>query len=142
MSKIHRGEGLSWGVMALLLLSCARPTGDSAMKSDAAAVPIACRLNALSKEERQREGELLQEHLAAVRQTKELPDGYAYRFESNDGLFRRLAELVTLEHRCCPFLTFRLEWAGQSEPWLHVTGGQGAKEFIASTFAPPNGNRP
>ncbi len=105
------------------------------MKLDPAPVPIACCLDALSKEERQREGALLEEHLAAVKETKELPDGYAYRFEADDGIFRRLAELVTLEHRCCPFLTFRLEWAGEGDPWLHVTG-QGAKEFVASTFTP------
>jgi hypothetical protein len=133
---------LNWGLLLLGMLgaaSCTRKDGGSTtMTTDAA--PIACRLNALTKEERHREGELLQEHLGAVRETRELPDGYAYRFDSNDGLFRRLAELVTLEHRCCPFLTFRLEWTGDGDPWLHVTGGPGAKEFVRSTFTPSKGD--
>lgn len=120
---------------ALGMVSCTQKNGDSAMKTDA--VPIACRLSALTKEEREREADLLREHRGAVREVRELPDGYAYRFASNDGLFRRLAELVTLERRCCPFLTFELEWGGDADPWLRVTGGPAAKEFVYATFGPP-----
>lgn len=48
-----------------------------------------------------------------------------------------MAELVALEHRCCPFRHFELEWArGKSEPWLHIRGGARAKEFVKDTFAP------
>ena len=47
-----------------------------------------------------------------------------------------MAELVGLEHRCCPFLDFRLEWRGQEEtPWLLVTGSARAKAFVKGTFA-------
>lgn len=102
-------------------------------------VPIACVLNALTPQERAREAALLGEHLASVRETRERDDGYSFRYPSDPALFQRMAELVTLEHRCCPFLDFRLEWAGEEEaPWLHVTGGARVKEFVAETF----GERP
>ena len=96
--------------------------------------PIACRLDALTATERAREGELLHAQMGAVEEVRELPDGYAYRFAASDGLFRQTAERITLEHRCCPFLSFSLEWAGDSVPWLHVTGRDGAKEFLEATF--------
>lgn len=48
-----------------------------------------------------------------------------------------MAELVALEHRCCPFLDFELEWArADSAPWLHIRGGARVKDFVLETFAP------
>jgi hypothetical protein len=49
-----------------------------------------------------------------------------------------MAELVALEHRCCPFLTLQLEWSRgqQAVPWLNITGGARIKEFVRSTFTP------
>ena len=100
--------------------------------------PIACRLSALTPTQRTREGELLREHLASILETREREDGYSFRYPSDPALFPRLAELVTLEHRCCPFLDFRLEWAGAEEsPWLHVLGGARAKAFVKDTFGAP-----
>ena len=97
--------------------------------------PIACRLDALTPPERAREGALLREHLASVRETREREDGYSFRYPSDPALFQRMAELVTLEHRCCPFLDFQLEWSGAEDaPWLHVTGGARAKSFVADAF--------
>ena len=100
--------------------------------------PIACVLSALTPAERVREGELLEEHHASIRERRERPDGYSYRYPTDPALFSRMAELVTLEHRCCPFLDFQLEWAGTEEtPWLHITGGAQVKPFVAETFGQP-----
>lgn len=100
-------------------------------------VPIACRLDALTAAERGREAELLREHLASVVETRERHDGYAFRYSSDPALFARMAELVSLEHRCCPFLDFGLEWAGTEDaPWLRITGGARVKSFVSRTFVP------
>jgi hypothetical protein len=105
------------------------------MSADESPIPIACRLDALTHGERARERELLLEHLAATLETRERDDGYAFRYGSDPALFARMAELVTLEHRCCPFLDFRLEWGGADDgPWLYVTGGSRVKTFVAETF--------
>ena len=99
--------------------------------------PLACRLDALTPDERIRERELLLEHRAGVLETRELADGYAFRQAADPAAFVRMAEFVALEHRCCPFLEFRLQWSGADEhPWLHVTGGPGVKSFLAKTFGP------
>jgi hypothetical protein len=101
-------------------------------------IPITCVLRALGPEQRRREGELLEEHLASIQERREREDGYSFRYPEDPALFARMAELVTLEHRCCPFLDFRLEWAGaERTPWLHITGGARVKPFVAETFGTP-----
>lgn len=98
-------------------------------------VPIACVLTALTSDQRAREGVLLREHLASIQETREREDGYSFRYPSYMALFSRMAELVSLEHRCCPFLNFQLEWTGASDsPWLHITGGARVKQFVRDTF--------
>lgn len=100
--------------------------------------PIACRLDALSPAQRAREGELLQQHLAVTLEVRERDDGFSFRYPADVAQFALLAEFVGLEHLCCPFLDFRLEWAGAEEnPWLHITGGTRVKEFVKSTFTRP-----
>lgn len=102
---------------------------------DLSAVPIACQLGALNAADRAREHRLLQEHLESVIEVRERADGYSFRYPDDGALFARMAELVALEHRCCPFLTFSLEWpSADSPPWLHVIGGERVKEFVAETF--------
>jgi hypothetical protein len=119
---------------ALLLTSCAK----NGAPVDEKEIPIACRLNSLTPQERAREGELLREHVTSIRETRERDDGYSFRYPSDPALFPRMAELVTLEHRCCPFLNFRLDWSGNDDaPWLHVTGGARVKSFVADTFGKP-----
>jgi hypothetical protein len=99
---------------------------------------IACVLDALTREERNREAVLLEEHVAAIRERKKRNDGYSYRYPSDPSLFVRIAELVSLEHRCCPFLDFRLDWSGGDDaPWLHIVGGEHVKRFVAETFGGP-----
>lgn len=101
-------------------------------------IPIACVLTALTPDQRARERALLDEHLASVRVVKEQDDGYSFCYDGDIGLFARIAELVALEHRCCPFLDFELEWArADSAPWLHIRGGARVKAFVLETFVPP-----
>jgi hypothetical protein len=69
-------------------------------------IPIACVLSALTTEQRGREHALVKEHLMSVREVKERDDGYSFRYDPDISLFGRMAELVALEHRCCPFLDF------------------------------------
>src|SRR5204862_15580 len=65
-----------WSVVVLALAgaSCSGGAQTSAPRSEAAA----CCLDALSDADRAREHELLREHVRAVQEVRELPDGYAY----------------------------------------------------------------
>jgi hypothetical protein len=100
----------------------------------AAEPPIACRPHALSKAEHQRQQDLLAAVMRRVRATEELPDGYLLRLPAEPDLFVTAAEWAGLERRCCPFLAFSLEWTRDDSVSVRVTGGQGAKEFLAAEF--------
>ena len=96
-------------------------------------LPIACSLT--SAELQERRSTLLQKVRSAVVEVKELDDGYAYSFPSDGEWHRELTSLIDLERQCCPFLRFRITVEANGGPmWLDLTGPEGTKEFLVSTF--------
>src|SRR5262245_32859961 len=75
---------------------------------------FACNLAALSRDERTVHHRLADTLLAAVRQQRELTNGYAFRLEP--AMLPTAAEWVALESRCCPFFSFELRLAGDGGP--------------------------
>jgi hypothetical protein len=96
-------------------------------------LPIACTLT--TPELQVRRSTLLLNVRAAALELKELEDGFAYRFPSDDTLLADLFTLIQLEHQCCPFLRFSLiVEAGNGSVWLQLTGPAGTKGFLVDTF--------
>jgi len=91
--------------------------------------PMLCTLIDPEGRERHRElGVALSERLVGV---AELEDGFALRYAMDSEFFLRLAEWVTLERQCCPFLTLGLHVpSGEGEMELRLTGGKGVKAFL------------
>ena len=113
-----------------LLLTAFAAAGCSHAKADP---PLACNLAALSAPERERHAALLAELGTMTREMRETKDGYALRLHADAPGFQRVAEWITLERRCCPFLRFDLRWnAGEEEPWLELGGRAGVKELLAA----------
>ena len=97
-------------------------------------LPIACNLTNAELQERRRT--VLEKLREAVVEVKELADGFAYSFSSDGNRFPELAAMIELERQCCPFLQFRLTVAaGQGPLTLEITGPEGTKDFLLSTFA-------
>jgi hypothetical protein len=98
--------------------------------------PIACRLDALSPAERQRQKTLRTQLDAAVVRVSETADGYVFIYRDDSDVLLQAAEWLALERRCCPFLDFELAWRADSQaPTLRVGGSDPAvKTFIADTF--------
>ncbi len=91
--------------------------------------PIACDLKALNDEQRRLHQFIGRKLRGAIREIAELSEGYALRFEPSVLLV--VAEFVSLERLCCPFLDFVLEVEREGGPlWLRLTGRQGVKEFL------------
>ncbi|HEU5098097.1 MAG TPA: hypothetical protein VFU22_03565 [Roseiflexaceae bacterium] len=64
-----------------------------------------------------------------VQETRELPDGYAYRFDNEH--YPLLTTFITNEQLCCPFLTFELTVTPHRGPvWLQLTAQGDAKPFL------------
>ncbi len=90
-----------------------------------------CDMTVFSAEERERHIAAIQRMLDAARESRELPDGYAFRFEPDSATLLQLAEFIAGERLCCPFLNFDLRVEAGSGPfWLRVTGPEGVKEFL------------
>jgi hypothetical protein len=63
--------------------------------------------------------------------------GYAFVFEGSDQNVDDLLEIVSLERKCCPFLTFRVDIAPEpGDLVLHLGGNADAQDFIRDTFVP------
>jgi hypothetical protein len=94
---------------------------------------LACRLDAFDDAERRRydtlRGQLGQRRLGI----QELPDGIAVLYPGEPDLFLNVAEWITLERRCCPFLSFALEF-GADPPSIRLclVGGEDVKRFLQS----------
>ena len=92
---------------------------------------VACNLTALEFQERRRGG--LRKIRGAVVEVKELENGYAYRFPSDVAWVAELANLITLERQCCPFLRFSIHLEpGMGPIWLELSGPEGTKDFLNS----------
>jgi hypothetical protein len=113
-----------------VLMVCAVPLG-GALAADS---PPHCNLGLLSKAERKRDAELGPQLGKAVREVKELPNGYGFRFDAAE--IAHAGEMATIASKCCQPLTYELELGPQpgGTLWVRITGGEGAKEFIHGEF--------
>lgn len=98
-------------------------------------VPLACDLKAIAPDKRAGHQALTQQLFAAVQERQELPDGYVFRFAAEPDLLLKLAEFISLERLCCPFLQFNLVAEPDGGPfWLRLTGPAGVKQFLLAEF--------
>lgn len=98
--------------------------------TDSAPFRFYCDMTALSPEERSAHQEhITQLFSSLVRETRELADGFAYRFDGEH--YPLLATFIRDERKCCPFLSFRLEVAPEHGPiWLQLTAPGEVKPFL------------
>ena len=47
--------------------------------------------------------------------SKEIANGFAYKFKGGDGVIDQLSEFIKTEHHCCAFLKFNLFIGKESE---------------------------
>ena len=96
-------------------------------------LPVACSLMPAELQERRRN--VLSRIRSAVTGVTELEDGFIYQFASDGDLIPELANLIQLEHQCCPFLIFQLTVEpGDGSVSLKMTGPKGTKKFLAEVF--------
>lgn len=96
---------------------------------------IACTPDAVPADKRDRWMETGLQVYAAVLQVQELPDGYACRLPGDPAMLLLAAEYVGLDRLCCAFLRWTLVIEADGGPlWLQLTGGEGVKEYLRSSF--------
>ena len=93
--------------------------------------PLACNMTAFTVEQRERHQTLAQQLFESVEEAQELPAGYAFRLPMEASMCIAVAEFITLERLCCPFLNFVLEVEPEDGPlWLKLTGPDGVKQVL------------
>ena len=91
--------------------------------------PIACDMTAIPQDQRQVHIDTSKELFSRIEEFRELEKGYEFRFAPD--VIVRLAQFISLEKLCCPFLNFVVEAEAEGGPvWLRLTGREGVKAFI------------
>jgi hypothetical protein len=85
---------------------------------------IACCLS--SEELRRREATLIAQFKSIIGEVEEVQNGYAFRMPGDSKSLAIIADLMSAERECCPFLTFQLLAEPKLGPFvLRVTGPAG-----------------
>jgi hypothetical protein len=102
------------------------------------APPLACRLDALDRDEQARRAALAERVMGLAAEVRETADGYEARLAADPLLARDVTDWLLLERRCCPFLRLELRFEPASEAmWIRFGGGEGVKEFLADAGISP-----
>lgn len=94
-------------------------------------IPVACCHTVFTKEQRVEYkniwGKLETRRLGIT----ELETGYQYQFPGDTETLRLINEWVSMERKCCPFITFTVIARNEKEPiLLQLTGDEQAKAFL------------
>ena len=92
---------------------------------------LACDKTAIAAEQRPAHLATSRELFARIEEVRELEGGYEFRLADGPDLLTKIAEFVSLEKLCCPFLRFAIEVEPEGGPvWLRLSGREGVKAFI------------
>jgi len=93
--------------------------------------PLACDMTAIPLSERETHLKNSRTLFSDIKEIRELPDGYEFRLEDDASVLLKVAEFISLEKLCCPFLAFKLELEAEVGPIrLSLRGREGVKAFI------------
>ena len=96
---------------------------------------LACDLTAIPPEERDDHLSEGQELFYAALESQELVDGFAFRFSPESDVILAVAEFISRERLCCPFLSFTIDLKPQGGSlWLRITGPAEAKAVLKAGF--------
>jgi len=117
-----------WSAVALGRWQRRRQTG-----SKPSPQPIACDMTALSAAERQRYDVLRRAVMSSIEHVTASSTAFHLRLRESASL-PQTAEWMTLEHRCCPFLTLEIALKDDGTSWIAIGGSEAIKAFVAGEF--------
>jgi hypothetical protein len=105
------------------------------MNSTHPQIPLACNMNVFTPAERELHIQATNTLFQSVRNIREADSGYEFSFPSSDTIVQ-VAEFISRERLCCPFLEFRFEVLPDYEViTLLLTGPEGTPEFLREEFS-------
>jgi len=102
------------------------------MKSEAS---LACNMGVFTPAQHVSHIQTTTELIQVVRSVQEVENGYEFVFPNETELILKIAEFISNERLCCPFLKFSLNVVSSSDPVsLLLTGPLGTQEFLRAEF--------
>ena len=97
--------------------------------------PLACNMDVFTPAQRADHIQTTTELIQAVQSVQGVENGYEFRFPNESEFIAKIAEFISNERLCCPFLKFSLTIISTHEPVaLSLTGPIGTQEFLRAEF--------
>ena len=97
--------------------------------------PLVCNMGVFTPAQRESHIQTTTELVQSVQAFQEVANGYEFAFPNESELITKIAEFISNERLCCPFLNFSLNVFSTSEPvYLTLTGPIGTQEFLRAEF--------
>lgn len=95
---------------------------------------VACNIYVFNSEERSRY-DVLRKELTENLLIEEIPNGYTFIYPNKPSLLLKMAEWISYENRCCPFIKFSLSVSGEVDSIrLELTGNEEVKNILREEF--------
>lgn len=99
------------------------------------ATPLVCNMNVFTPAERENHIQNTLQLYQTVQEIREAPNGFEFTFPNTTEIVK-LAEFISNERLCCPFLEFTLRIEPNEKPIsLLLTGPEGTQEFLREEFS-------
>jgi hypothetical protein len=103
------------------------------MNSDSGLV---CNMGVFTPAQRDSHVENTMQLMQVVQTIQELENGYRFTFSGEAELITKIADFISNERLCCPFLKFTLHVNSNREPiFLSLAGPVGTQEFLRLEFS-------
>ena len=103
------------------------------MNSDA---PLVCNMGMFTAAERDSHIDNTAQLIQAIQSIAEVENGYEFTFPNDTERIAQIAEFISNERLCCPFLQFTLRVNSMSEPIsISLSGPTGTQEFLQAEFS-------
>jgi len=105
--------------------------------------PFVCNMDVFTPAQREAHIATTMELIQAIQNVQEVENGYEFTFPNETNLISKIAEFISNERLCCPFLTFHLSLSSTTEPIslsagllrLSLSGTLGTQEFLREEFS-------
>ncbi len=106
------------------------------MNPDPQSTPLVCNMDVFTPAEREGHLQTAGRLIQSLQNIREVENGFEFSFPNETNLITSIAEFVSKERLCCPFLEFRLGVLPNDKPvTLLITGPEGTQEFLRLEFS-------
>jgi len=97
--------------------------------------PLVCNMDVFTSAQREAHIQTTTDLIQALQSVQEVKNGYEFTFPNETEFITKIAEFISNERLCCPFLKFTLNILSNREPLsLSLTGPIGIQEFLRAEF--------